>query len=406
MASATAFDTLAFVAAALSALTEKHIVTKTEFDRISEEIKSGINHVYVCAGEMNVVEEVKLTYAKTAMLVAQRHNPYMIRNMLELSPRSDEIWKIGENLNEKTWILNKPETNHKGNWYHGLCCLGDRSVSTLRNSKRLKQSNPCTQTKASHQVQRTAQTIDLFVVVPLGMTITVEMESTHSLVINIKYTIMERLGITVTEQFLHFGGRLLEDGKSLYEYKIKANSTIHLSVKGRGGAKESLFYIDSTHLDPSWDFDFTNLKDNGEKYKRGRYPYYRPYGWRRIALKVKGKYANDQWLGEDGIRTKQSPGEWAVTYHGTKSEVFNKIAEEGFIVGPRKAYGAGVYSSPNINTAHMYASNFSFQGTQYIALFQNRVNPKGVKIKNDRQYWVCPNKDDIRPYGLCVKKLN
>ena len=73
MASIGAEGQLAFVAAALSALTEKKIVTKKEYDRIDNEVKSGTNKEYACAGQVNVVEEIKQTYAKTAELVAERY---------------------------------------------------------------------------------------------------------------------------------------------------------------------------------------------------------------------------------------------------------------------------------------------------------------------------------------------
>ena len=252
------------------------------------------------------------------------------------------------------------------------------------------------------QVQRTAKTTNLFVILPLGGTITVEMESTHSLIINVKQKIKERVGLDVMEQVLQFGGHLLVDGRSLHEYKIKANSTIHLSVKGRGGSKMKLFYIDSTYLDPSWDYDFTDVSDGNAQFKRGGYTYYRPCGWNRIAIKVLGKYQSNIWLGQTG---EGSNGEWAVTYHGTKYHVFNNIANKGYKIGIGAALGRGVYSSPRIDTAAAgYAKEFNYNGVTYKGVFQNRVNPKGMKVVNNGQYWLCPNKDDIRPYGLCVKK--
>ena len=438
MASATAFDSLAFVAAALSALTEKHIVTKIEYDRISIEVKSGKNKVYVCAGKVNVVEEIKQTYAQTAQLVSQRY--YL--NTIQVFENADinisdknKLWELRDYIDEKKSAINPTEGKQRKKWFSGLCCLGNCSNSPrLAESNRYKlvqdqeklvreyepgeiqgvyQSNiesmitdqSTSDTKASRRVQRTAKTIDLFVILPSGKTITIEMESTHSLVTNIKYKIKERVGIAVTEQVLHFGGHLLEDGKSLNEYKIKANSTIHLSVKGRGGAKKRLFYIDSKYLDPQWDYDFTNISDGSQQFTRGGYPYYRPCGWNRIAIKVLGKYQNDIWLGQTGDGSK---GEWAVTYHGTNSYVFNNIANEGYIVGNGDAFGRGVYSTPKIDKAARYASPFNYDGINYIGVFQNRVNPRGVNITNimeDVDYWVCPNKNDIRPYGLCVKKV-
>ena len=51
-------------------------------------------------------------------------------------------------------------------------------------------------------------------------------------------------------------------------------------------------------LDPHQDYDFTSMTDDGREYHRGGHRYHRPYGWKRIALKVKRKYNDDTWLGE------------------------------------------------------------------------------------------------------------
>ena len=50
---------------------------------------------------------------------------------------------------------------------------------------------------------------------------------------------------------------------------------------------------------------------SGENYERGGKPYFRPYGWKRYAIKVKGKYEDDAWLGtvrSDQYRTNSDNG--------------------------------------------------------------------------------------------------
>lgn len=59
--------------------------------------------------------------------------------------------------------------------------------------------------------------------------------------------------------------------------------------------------LNSNLLDPAYDFDFSTLTDDGKEYKRGDYIYNRPYGWKRIALKVKGKYEDNVWLGAGNL---------------------------------------------------------------------------------------------------------
>lgn len=103
-------------------------------------------------------------------------------------------------------------------------------------------------------------------------------------------------------------------------YMSSSSRTILLDMGGPGGffgGSLPRYKLDERELDPVFDYDFTNEKDDGEKYLRGGFEYRRPYGWNRVAIKVIGKYESDDWLGPDGIRTYQSQNEWPVSYHGT-----------------------------------------------------------------------------------------
>lgn len=65
----------------------------------------------------------------------------------------------------------------------------------------------------------------------------------------------------------------------------------------RASGPDVTLVLSNNLLDYHHDFDFSNMCDNGKVFYRGGYRYYRPYGWRRIALNVAGKYENDTWLG-------------------------------------------------------------------------------------------------------------
>ena len=160
--------------------------------------------------------------------------------------------------------------------------------------------------------------------------------------------------------------------------------------------------LDSKHLDSRGDCDFTNVVDGGSKHMRGGYPYNRPYGWKKVGLRVKDKYDNDKWL----VNNNKGKGEWAITYHGTGKECFNPICEEGYKIGPRDAYGKGIYSSPKIDVAAGYSRLFTYQGEEYQGVFQNRVKQTGANKVESGIIWVCSNPEDIRPYALCIKKCN
>ena len=67
-----------------------------------------------------------------------------------------------------------------------------------------------------------------------------------------------------------------------------------LSLKGGGKCK---FTMDEDMLDEKYNYDFTNLKDDGKRFVRGGRKYIRPYGWKRVALNVKEKYDDTERIG-------------------------------------------------------------------------------------------------------------
>ena len=115
-----------------------------------------------------------------------------------------------------------------------------------------------------------------------------------------------------------------------------------------------------------------------KKYMRGGLEYKRQCGWKRYALKVKGKYENDIWLGQKGKSINDS--EWAVSYHGTKIENAEPIVEYCLKIGKRNMFGVGIYCTPNIETAERYSPTFTNQISRknYKIVFQNRVKPSAI----------------------------
>ncbi|XP_031551800.1 uncharacterized protein LOC116289052 [Actinia tenebrosa] len=128
--------------------------------------------------------------------------------------------------------------------------------------------------------------------------------------------------------------------------------------------QQQLYYVPDSAYDPQYDYDFTDYKGDDTNCTRGDYPYKRPAGWNRKAVKVIGKYEDDVWLGQQGWRDESSPGEWPVSYYGTKIENVPSIVAGGYDTNKcvRKAYGPGIYSTPDINVAEGYATNFNYKG--------------------------------------------
>ena len=73
-------------------------------------------------------------------------------------------------------------------------------------------------------------------------------------------------------------------------------------------------------------------------------------------------------------------------------------------------YGRGIYSTPSIEVASTYAQKFNHEGKTYKIVFQNRVSTTDLKIIDAKttgvgEYWLQPNQDFIRPYGICIQQL-
>ena len=250
--------------------------------------------------------------------------------------------------------------------------------------------------------------------------------ATHQIVVNfntdsiydVKNKIQDATATPIEKQRLIWAGRQLEDERTLKDYGIKSEDTIHLVLRMCGGGG-GYFSLDEKILDLKYNYDFSNLRDDGTRYSRGGRKYIRPYGWNRVALNVKDKYGDTEWIGgiQNTTRTESVTKEWAVSYHGTKHDFAKNIAAHGYDLskGQRFKYGRGIYSTPDPAIAEDYATTFNYEGQRYKVLLQNRVNMEDTVVVMGEyskgfttvtgEYFVTASERNVRPYGLLFKKI-
>ena len=113
----------------------------------------------------------------------------------------------------------------------------------------------------------------------------------------LKTKVWEMEGIQIDNQKMLLGGEKLKDDLQLSNYDIQNGSIIHL-IPRYGEGKRNIMNVPSNELAPYFNFKYPEV--DKKEFMRGGRKLERPLGCQKYAIKVCGRYEDDDWLGASG----------------------------------------------------------------------------------------------------------
>ena len=141
--------------------------------------------------------------------------------------------------------------------------------------------------------------------------------------------------------------------------------------------------------------------------KRGGEVYIPPDGWIKYGIKVDHNF-NDR--SNDWISHHHKRGEWSVAYcciTGIDKKMEQIYENDEDIRHPGKSVGIGVYCPSDPKIMEEKTETIDANGEKYKVGFMVRVKPDKIRAskKNEKIWVVNGNDNELRPYGILIKKL-